>query len=62
MGMYHTGVEISGAEYTFGQNGVFFHLPKKPGVAPGQSVKLRESIFMGTHVGSANEVHGIINR
>lgn len=49
-------------EYTFAQNGIFFHTPKAPMVAPGQVVKLRESMVMGTHVGSANDVHGVVNR
>ena len=49
-------VEVSGAEYTFAQNGIFFHIPKTPMVGPGQVVTLKESIPMGTHVGSANEV------
>ena len=62
MGAYHSGVEVSGVEWTFAQNGIFFHTPKTPNMAPGQVVKLRESMEMGTHVGSANDVHGVINR
>lgn len=62
MGAYHSGVEVSGVEWTFAQNGIFFHTPKTPKMAPGQVVKLRESMEMGTHVGSANDVHGVINR
>lgn len=62
MGAYHSGVEVSGVEWTYAQNGIFFHTPKTPNMAPGQMVKLRESMEMGTHVGSANDVHGVINR
>lgn len=62
MGAYHTGVEVGGVEYTFAQNGIFFHIPKTPLMGPGQVVKLRESMDMGTHVGSANEIHGVINK
>ncbi|EWM29208.1 protein of unknown function DUF862, eukaryotic [Nannochloropsis gaditana] len=54
--------KVGGVEYTFAQNGVFFHVPKTPLVASGQVVSLKESIVMGEHVGSANEVHGIINK
>ena len=56
LGAWHTGVEVGGVEYTFAQNGVFFHVPKTPMVAAGQVIKLKESMPMGEHVGSANEV------
>lgn len=36
LGAYHTGVEISGVEWTFAQKGIFFHAPKTPLVAAGQ--------------------------
>lgn len=63
LGTYHSGVEISGAEWTFSSGaGVFFHKPKTPAVGRGQSLKLKESIVMGVHVGSANDVSGVINR
>lgn len=56
LGAWHTGVEVGGVEYTFAQNGVFFHVPKTPMVAAGQVITLKESMPMGEHVGSANEV------
>jgi hypothetical protein len=56
LGAWHTGVEVGGVEYTFAQNGVFFHVPKTPIVAAGQVITLKESMPMGEHVGSANEV------
>lgn len=63
MGTYHSGVEISGAEWTFSSGaGVFFHKPKKPAVGQGQSLTLKESIVLGVHQGSANEINGIINK
>ncbi|GAB5029733.1 pppde thiol peptidase family protein [Nannochloropsis oceanica] len=61
LGTWHTGVEVGGVEYTFAQNGIFFHVPRMPIVATGQVITLKESMPMGEHVGSANEVHGIIN-
>lgn len=62
LGLYHTGVEIGGLEYTFAQQGIFFHQPKAPPTAPGQSLTHKESIVMGSHHGSANDVHACINR
>jgi len=53
--------KVGGVEYTFAQNGVFFHVPKTPLVASGQVVSLKESIVMGEHVGSANEVKRSLN-
>lgn len=63
MAIYHSGVEISGAEWTFSSGaGVFFHKPKTPAVGQGQSLTLKESIVIGVHQGSANEINGIINK
>lgn len=60
LGAWHTGVEVGGVEYTFAQNGVFFHVPKTPIVAAGQVITLKESMPMGEHVGSANEVRYLL--
>jgi len=60
LGTWHTGVEVGGVEYTFAQNGIFFHVPRMPIVATGQVITLKESMPMGEHVGSANEVRYLL--
>jgi hypothetical protein len=54
--------QVGGAEYTFSQAGIFFHLPKRATAAPGQTLELKESISLGFHWGTANEVHEAISR
>lgn len=43
LGIYHSGLQIGGTEYTFGREGAFEHEPQK---AP--AVPLRDSIFLAT--------------
>jgi len=53
--------QISGAEYTFSDVGIFFHAPKQAQTPAGkQSITFKESIVLGVHeVGS--EVDGVSN-
>eukprot|EP00638_Chattonella_subsalsa_P007062 CAMPEP_0117771384 /NCGR_PEP_ID=MMETSP0947-20121206/24427_1 /TAXON_ID=44440 /ORGANISM="Chattonella subsalsa, Strain CCMP2191" /LENGTH=178 /DNA_ID=CAMNT_0005596723 /DNA_START=6 /DNA_END=542 /DNA_ORIENTATION=+ len=55
LGFYHTGVEIAGKEYSFCKEGIYVGRPRH---APGATFK--ESISMGYHEGSANEVGAIV--
>src|SRR3989338_6423044 len=43
LGIYHSGLQIGGTEYTFGREGAFTHEPKKAPQAP-----LRETIYLST--------------
>lgn len=56
MGLFHTGVEVGGMEYSFNEAGIFKCTPKR---TPPPAV-FRESIQIGVHEGSANEVSQII--
>ncbi|CAM9869243.1 unnamed protein product, partial [Heterosigma akashiwo] len=52
LGMYHSGVEINGREYTFGGGGgIFEHEPKD---AP--NCRFRESIEMGVFEGTSADI------
>uniref|UniRef100_A0A7S2SKP3 PPPDE domain-containing protein n=1 Tax=Rhizochromulina marina TaxID=1034831 RepID=A0A7S2SKP3_9STRA len=55
-GVFHTGLEIGGMEYSFSQEGIFKCAPRQ---APPPA-KFRESIVLGEHHGSHNEVSQII--
>ena len=56
LGMYHSGVEIRGTEYTFASGAGIFNMPPKS--APN---KFRESILVGIYRGSLSDIDGIIN-
>jgi deubiquitinase DESI2 len=56
LGVYHTGVEISGFEYTFSNNGILKCTPLN---APPPA-RFRETIVLGIHSGSANEISQLI--
>jgi len=51
-GAYHTGVEISGYEYSFSNDGIF----KCPPRSAPKPAKFKETIVLGLHLGSANDV------
>lgn len=54
-GLYHTGVRIGGAEYTFSNDGVFSH-------APGEcQYELRSLIPLGELTISNKEVEGVVS-
>lgn len=60
LGVFHSGVEVHGVEYTFGSGGgsgtgVFSHAPK---AAP--NVPLRASIVVGEVAASASEVEQLV--
>lgn len=56
-GIYHTGVEISGSEYTFAsEGGVFHHTPK---AVPQAS--FREQICMGCFDGGQSELKAVVD-
>ena len=42
LGLYHSGVEVAGREYTFGTEGVVVHVPR------AVEVPFRHSIVIGT--------------
>mmetsp|Transcript_4252 Transcript_4252/g.8862 ORF Transcript_4252/g.8862 Transcript_4252/m.8862 type:complete len:104 (-) Transcript_4252:48-359(-) len=56
LGVYHTGVEVGGKEYSFSEQGIVKCDPKR---APKPAV-FRESIVLGEHHGSANEVSAVV--
>ena len=56
VGAYHTGIEVAGFEYSFCDEGVF---KTKPRGAPPPAV-FKESLVLGTHNGSANDVSRVI--
>ena len=56
VGAYHTGVEVAGFEYSFSQEGVF---KTRPRGAPAPA-KFKESLVLGVHAGSANDVSRVI--
>ena len=57
LGLYHTGVVINGAEYTFAsEGGVFKHTPR---AVP--NAKFREQINMGTFPGGHAEVQAVVD-
>ena len=57
MGVHHSGVEISGTEYTFASGGgVFEHTPRE---APG--AKYRETIHMGDYAGSSSDLRVVVS-
>jgi deubiquitinase DESI2 len=56
-GLYHTGVEISGVEYTFAsQSGIFRHTPR----AVPQAT-FREQLLIGTMDGGSSEIKTIVD-
>ncbi|CAM9603114.1 unnamed protein product [Choristocarpus tenellus] len=57
LGLYHSGVEIGGVEYTFSEAGVVQHAPRR---VEGEHCRFKTSEVMGEFIGSANDLHGII--
>ena len=56
LGVYHTGVEVGNMEYSFSNEGIFKCTPKN---APPPA-RLRQSVVVGLHGGSANEVSQVV--
>ena len=55
-GAYHTGVELGGYEYSFSDSGVYKCQPR---MAPPPA-KFKQSIVLGEHAGSANDVSRVV--
>jgi hypothetical protein len=56
LGAYHTGVEVSGSEYSFSSDGIFKCSPRS---APPPA-QFNTSIIIGTHSGTANDVSRVL--
>mmetsp|Transcript_22774 Transcript_22774/g.38483 ORF Transcript_22774/g.38483 Transcript_22774/m.38483 type:complete len:188 (+) Transcript_22774:149-712(+) len=56
IGAYHSGVEVSGSEYSFSETGIFKCSPRS---AP-EPAQFNRSIVLGVHRGSANDVSRIL--
>ncbi|CAM9366015.1 unnamed protein product [Pylaiella littoralis] len=57
LGVFHSGLEVDGREYTFaGGGGIFDHDPRK---APG--ARFRESVSMGSFSGGSSVLRGAID-
>ena len=57
LGMYHSGVQIGGNEFTFASgSGIFSHDPRQAGGA-----KFRETISMGSYQGTQRELDRILD-
>ena len=57
LGLYHSGVEVNGLEYTFGSGSGIFNHPSKQ--AP--NVKFRESILVGIFRGTTRDFDRVID-
>ena len=57
VGAYHTGIEIAGFEYSYSMQGIFKTQPRG---AP-EPARFKESVVLGVHSGSANDVSRIVN-
>lgn len=55
LGLFHTGVEIQGYEYSFSSQGIFKTPPRQP-----EFGRLREQIRIGTHVGPVTQINEIL--
>ena len=58
VGVYHSGVEVCGAEYTFSESGVFSHSPKG---AESEGAVFREAVDLGVTDLTGREVQGIVD-
>lgn len=57
VGLFHSGVQIGGQEYTFASgSGIFTHSPKEAGGA-----RFRESVEIGTYTGSNSDIESILS-
>mmetsp|Transcript_13843 Transcript_13843/g.45155 ORF Transcript_13843/g.45155 Transcript_13843/m.45155 type:complete len:216 (-) Transcript_13843:244-891(-) len=56
LGVFHTGVEVCGFEYSFSDAGVFRTRPKCI-----QGARYRETVVLGNFEGSANDVDGVVS-
>jgi len=61
LGVYHTGVEVSGVEYSFNDAGVFRTRPRAVSMGPDAACRHTAAITVGTHRGTANDVAGAVN-
>ena len=58
LGVFHTGVQVGGREYTFaGGAGIFDHAPQEP----GDNARFRESLDMGTFEGGEPAVNAALS-
>ena len=55
-GIYHSGIQVHGDEWTFSTSGVFYHRPQK---AP--NVKFRTQVLLGTVNYTSSKVKDVIN-
>ena len=61
LGLHHSGVEVSGREFSFNDGGVFQTRPHECTRGDEPQCVLKESKFLGVHVGSTNEFNGVLN-
>ena len=61
LGLHHSGVEVSGREFSFNDGGVFQSRPLECTRGDEPQCVLKESKFLGVHVGSTNEFNGVLN-
>ena len=61
LGLHHSGVEVSGREFSFNDGGVFQTRPHDCTRGDEPQCVLKESKFLGVHVGSTNEFNGVLN-
>ncbi|CAM9660695.1 unnamed protein product, partial [Discosporangium mesarthrocarpum] len=57
LGLYHSGVEVGGVEYTFSEAGIVQHAPRR---VEGNHCRFKSVENMGEFIGTANELHRII--
>lgn len=57
LGLFHTGVEIQGSEYSFSAQGIFKTPPRQP-----EFGHLREQISIGIHTGPFNEINAALTQ
>ena len=61
LGLHHSGVEVSGQEYTFNDGGVFKAPPLSCSRGEAPQCVLVESVVVGVHSGSLNDFNGVVN-
>jgi hypothetical protein len=61
LGLHHSGVEVSGREFSFNDGGVFQSRPHECTRGDEPQCVLNESKFLGVHMGSTNEFNGLLN-
>ncbi|CAM9722954.1 unnamed protein product [Pylaiella littoralis] len=58
LGMYHSGLEINGVEYTFSEAGVGQHPPQ---LVAGDGISYKSTEYIGDFIGSVPEMRQILN-